>query len=292
MILVIGATGLLGGEICRQLRARELSVRGMARSGSPRAAMLRDLGVEVFTGDLRTRADVERACLGVTAVISTATAMGTKDKTLKMRDVDLSAQLQLVAIAKAAGVERYVYVSASPMLGPAAPLIRYKRAVEAAVQASGMRWTILQPSVFMEVWLSSVLGWDIAAGKARVFGPGNAPMSWISAEDVAAYAVRSLEDERLVNKVIPLGGPEAVSPNDVVKMFSELSGRPFAAEHVPLAVLRLLKPVIGLFHEGAASGMSMGAQCAGGDVVDSPLQREIGLPLTTLKEYAARVLAV
>ena len=217
--------------------------------------------------------------------------MGSKDKRLKMRDIDLVAQLSLVEAAKRSGVEQFVFVSVTPMLQPVAPLIRYKREVERAVRASGMRWTILQPSVFMEVWLSSPLGWDIAAGKARVFGPGTAAMSWISLHDVAAYAVKSLSDERLANQSLPLGGPDAVSPNDVVKLFSELSGRPFVAEHVPLAVLRYLGPVIGLFNEGAASGMSMGAQSAGGDVVDSPLQHKIGLPLTHLRDYAARVLS-
>ncbi len=292
MILVIGATGLLGAEICGQLRKAGESVRGLVRPGSSRAQLLRDMGVEVLIGDLRNLGDVERACRGVRAVISTATAMGSKDKSLKLRDIDLVGQRRLVEVAKQAGVEHFVYVSASPMLQRAAPLIRYKREVECAVRASGMRWTILQPTVFMEVWLSSVLGWDIAAGKARVFGPGMAPMSWISLTDVAAYAVRSLSDARLANQVLPLGGPDAVSPNDVVKLFSELSGRPFTAEHVPLAVLRYLGPVIGLFNEGAASGMSMGAQSVGGDVVDSPLQREIGLPLTTLRDYAARALQV
>ena len=292
MILVVGATGLLGAEICGQLRTAGEPVRGLVRLGSPRAQLLRDHGVEVITGDLRNRSDVELACRGVRAVISTATAMGSKDKRLTLRDIDLVAQLQLVEVTKRAGVEHFVYVSASPMLQPAAPLIGYKREVERAVRASGMRWTILQPSVFMEVWLSSILGWDIAAGKARVFGSGDAPMSWISVADVAAYAVRSLRDLRLVDQVLPLGGPDAVSPNDVVKMFTELSGRPFTAAHVPLAVLRFLGPVIGLFNEGAASGMSMGAQTAGGDVIESPLQREIGLPLTSLRDYAARVLKV
>ena len=290
MNLVIGATGLLGAEICTQLRKAGEPVRGLVRQGSPRAQLLRDLGVDLVIGDLRNRGDVELACRGVRAVISTATAMGSKDKSLTLRDIDLVAQLRLVEVAKRAGVEHFVFVSASPMLQPAAPLIRYKRAVEQAVRASGMRWTILRPSVFMEVWLSSMLGWDIAAGTARVFGPGDAPMSWISIADVAAYAVRSLSDVRLVNQVLPLGGPEAVAPNDVVKMFSEVSGRPFRAAHVPLAVLRYLGPVIGLFNEGVASGMSMGAQTAGGDVIDSPLQRDIGLPLTSLRDYAARAL--
>ena len=49
-----------------------------------------------------------------------------------------------------------------------------------------------------------------------------------------------------------------------------------------------MSPVVGLFNEGAASGMSMGAQSAGGDVIDSPLQRELALPLLSVREYAAR----
>ena len=53
-------------------------------------------------------------------------------------------------------------------------------------------------------------------------------------------------------------------------------------------MLQLLSPVVGLFNEGAASGMSMGAQSAGGDVIDSPLQRELALPLLSVREYAAR----
>ena len=172
MILVVGATGLLGSEICRRLRARNLPVRGLVRAGSPGEAALRAMGVEICTGDLRRRADVAAACHGARAVISTATAMGSKDKSLTLRAIDRDAQLQLVEFATAAGVSQFVYVSITPNLKPTAPLLRYKREVERAVMASGMRWTILQPSVFMEVWLSSLLGWDINAGKAMIFGAG------------------------------------------------------------------------------------------------------------------------
>jgi len=289
MILVVGATGLLGSDICRRLRARNLPVRGLVRAGSAGEAGLRAIGVEISTGDLRVRADVEAACRGVSAVITTATAMGSRDRSLSIRAIDRDGQLQLVSVAKASGVQQYVYVSLTPNLQQSAPLVRYKREVERAVQASGMRWTILQPSVFMEVWLSKTLGWDIAAGKATIFGAGTAPMSWISVGDVAEHAVRSLDDPRLANRAVPLGGPQDLSPKAVVEIFEQASGRKFSAKHVPRAVLQLMSPVVGLFNEGAASGMSMGAQSAGGgDVIDSPLQRELALPLVSLKEFAAR----
>ena len=289
MILVVGATGLLGSDICRRLRARNLTVRGLVRAGSAGEAGLRALGVEISTGDLRVRADVEAACRGVDAVITTATAMGSRDKSLSIRAIDRDGQLQLVNVAKASGVQQYVYVSLTPNLQQSAPLVRYKREVERAVQSSGMRWTILQPSVFMEVWLGPTLGWNVAAGKATIFGAGTSPMSWISVGDVAEYAVRSLDDPRLANRAIPLGGPQDLSPNAVVEIFERASGRTFSATHVPRALLQVMSPVVGLFNEGVASGMSMGAQSALGDVIDSPLQRELALPVVSVPEYAARV---
>ena len=290
MILVVGATGLLGEQICRRLRAAGHPVRALVRPVSEsKAASLRDLGVEVCIGDIRNDADVERACAGARAVISTATAMGSSDKGIRMRDVDQDGQTRLVNTAMHAGVGRFIYISASPNLTSVSPLIRYKRAAEAAVCAGGMRWTILQPSVFMEVWLSPILGWNVKAGKARVFGPGTAPLPWISIHNVAEYAVIALDDPRFDNRNVPLAGPTAISPNAVVHVFERVTGRKFSTSRIPLPVMALLAPVVGLFNESAASGMMMGMQASQGDPIDSPLQREIALPLTTIEDYARHV---
>lgn len=287
MILVVGATGILGSEICRQLRAHNRPVRALVRAGSQHKAA--GLGVEIVVGDIRNQQDVDAACTGVTTVISTATAMGARDKTLKLRDIDHDGQLRLVQSATTAKVRQFIYLSASPNLSTRASLIRYKREVEQAIRSSGMRFTILQPSVFMEVWLTTALGWDIAAGKAMIFGDGKQPLSWISVVDVATHAIRALDDPRLENQPLPLGGPRQIPPNEVVRIFEQASRRPYKAKHIPRAVLRTLGPIIGLFNEMAASGMSMGADSASGDRIDSPLQRTLGLPLTTVEEYAAQV---
>ncbi|HKH90262.1 MAG TPA: SDR family oxidoreductase [Gemmatimonadaceae bacterium] len=290
MILVVGATGLLGSEICRRLRGRGRPVRGLVRPGSSRGAALRDLGVEIVEGDLRARESLDVACEGVAAVVSTATAMGSKDRTLSLRSVDYEGQLRLVDVARAHAVPTFVYMSVSPNLRPTAPLVRYKRAVERVLRGSGMRWTALQPSVFMDVWLGSQLGWDHIVGRATVFGSGAAPLSWIAASDVAEHAVRAIDDERLVNIEVPLGGPERLSPNDVVRIFEEVSGRPYRVWRLPRPMLAFLAPFASLIDEGIGSGMGMGAQTAKGDPIDSPLQRELALPLTTVRQYAERVL--
>jgi uncharacterized protein YbjT (DUF2867 family) len=289
MNLVIGATGVLGSEICRRLRQRGLPVRALVRRGSAGEAALKALGVDIAHGDLRKPGTLDAACQGVTTVFSTATAMGSKDKSLTLKAVDHDGQLYAVAAAKAAGVKRFVFISVSPTLKPPAPLVRYKREVEVAVRESGMRWTILQPTVFMEIWLGQALGWDHTAARATIFGDGAGVLNWVSVADVAELAVRALDDPRLQDKEVPVGGPEAIAPNDVVRIFEEASGRKYAAKRVPRLMLTTLGPVVSMFNEAVGSGMSLGAQGALGEQLDTSLMRSIGLQLTTVRDYAERV---
>ena len=291
MILVVGATGVLGFEICERLRARGKPVRALVRPSSRRMSEVRRLGVEIFEGDIRSADAVAAACNGAGAVISTATAMASKNAESSLRAVDRDAQLSLVEQAKRGGVTHFVYVSISPNYAARAPLMRYKREVERAVRASGMLWTILQPSSFMEIWLSSFLGWDFAKGRATIFGAGSAPVSWISVSDVAEYCVLALEDERMRNRDVPLGGPAAVAPNEIVTLFEEITGRKFKVKRIPAAMLRVLSRLVAVLDEKKASGMALGAEAANGDVVVSEVQKGLPVKLTTLEEYARRVAA-
>ena len=74
MILVIGATGLLGSEICRRLSERGEPVRALARKTSDGAKVqrLKTLGAEVVQGELKDRASLDAACRGMSTVITTA----------------------------------------------------------------------------------------------------------------------------------------------------------------------------------------------------------------------------
>jgi uncharacterized protein YbjT (DUF2867 family) len=290
MILVVGATGMLGLEVCRRLRQRGRTVRGFVRPGSARESTLRELGVEIVHGDLRSPETLGPACEGITTVVATATAMGSKERALTLRGVDRDGYLALVEIARLRGVKAFVYTSCSPLLQRSAPLVRYKREIERVVRTSGLRWTIMQPSAFMDVWFSNLVGWDHVTGRATIFGPGTAPVSWICIADVAEHAVRAIDDERVANVDLPLGGPDALATRQVVQIFEEVSGRPYHVRRVPRPILAALAPLVGIADEKAASAMALGAQTSRGDVVGSPLQRELDLPLTTVRDFATRVL--
>lgn len=90
----------------------------------------------------------------------------------------------------------------------------------------------------MEVWLSPALGFDVANGKAQIYGAGANPISWISLHDVAKFAVAALDNPRAKNAVIKLGGPEALSPLDVVRVAEQTTARTIDVQHVPEEALR------------------------------------------------------
>lgn len=290
MILVVGATGLLGGEICRRLCERGELVRALARktSDSPKVQRLTSLGAEVVHGDLKDRASLDAACRGATTVISTASTTLSRQPDDSIGSVDQDGQMQLVDAARQAGVGQFIYMSYSGNIEVDCPLHTAKRSVERHLRASGLTYTILRPSFFMEVWLSPALGLDFSNGTARLFGSGQRPISWISFGDVAEFTVRCVGHPAARNAVIELGGPEALSPDEMVRTFEDVTGRRFETQHVPESDLEAQ-------WRGAADPMqkSFAALMLGfahGDRIDMR-QTLTTFPVreVTVREYATRV---
>lgn len=287
MILVAGATGSLGGEICRRLAAAGRRVRGLVRRSSDPAAVarLRILGVETVEGDLKDPTSLARACRGVDAVVSTVTTVRSRQPGDSIEATDRQGQVALVDAACAAGVRRFVYVSYSRQIGRDDPLTTAKRAVERRLRECGITYTILRPSYFMETWLSPHLGFDFANARATVYGSGEGRISWISLADVAAFAARALDEPQTFDATIELGGPEALTPLEVVRIFEETGGRRFEVEHVSEEALRAratsaTDPV-------QRSFAALMLAYAKGDAIamDEALDR-YQLQLTTVRDYA------
>ena len=237
MTLVVGATGLLGAEICRRLANAGKSLRAMVRKTSDPAKKdtLKQLGAELVEADLKDRASLDHACRGATAVVSTPTAIGSRQEGDTFQTVDLDGQKALVDAASAAKVEHYVFISVSSNLMKRGdnPLFKAKRAVENHLRQSGLTYTILRPSAFMEIWLSPHLGFDFGNAKATIYGSGQNKISYISLHNVADFAVAALSNPAARNAVIELGGPDTLSPLEVVRMFEKISGRRFETQFVP-----------------------------------------------------------
>jgi NADH dehydrogenase len=235
MILVVGGTGTLGGEICQRLRARGLAVRALVRrtANSGRLKPLRDAGINLCWGDLKDVDSLRNACQGVNVVISTASSTFSRQDGDSIETVDRQGQLSLITAARGAGVEHFTFVSIPRSRVRESPLTRAKAEVERALADSGMGYTILAANYFMEIWLSPALGFDYARGKVALFGDGRALITWVSYRDVAEFAVGSHLTPGARNRILDVGGPQDLSPLEVVKIFEEVSGAPFERQFVP-----------------------------------------------------------
>lgn len=255
-ILVVGATGFLGTEICRRLADKGTPPRALVRETSDPArveALRRELGAEIIVGDLRDRESLDSACAGVDVVFSTATSIIREGE---ISAVDGEGQLNLVDAARGAGVTRFLYVSFEE-LGTGAPLEHAKRAVEERLRASGIRYTILRAGLFHETWLTPATGFDAANGTVNVYGSGEAELSWISLSDVATAAVNSLEEPETENAIVPIAG-ERLSYTDVVAAFEDVTGRSIAVQHVPAEALAAQRDASSDEREQSFAGLMLG----------------------------------
>jgi uncharacterized protein YbjT (DUF2867 family) len=287
--LVVGSTGYLGRAVVALLADAGTPVRALVRPsrGSEVTAGFAS-SVEIARGDLKDPASLAAACQGVTSIVSTATATSSRLEGDSIETVDARGQESLVDAAKAAGVRRFVFVSFAESKIDFA-LQRAKRAVERRIEASGLETTILRPSYFMEGWLSPKLGFDPANGKAQVFGRGASSVSWISIVDVARFAAAAVTDDRLTGKVLPLGGPDALSQRDVIDLFGELGAKSIEVGETPEGELekQRLNAKDSLYEAYAAFMLGV----ARGQVVDAHEALEL-VPgrLATVREFAARVM--
>ena len=240
-ILTIGGTGVLGSQATLMLARRGHKVAALVRGGAShsKSAQLINAGVQVVDGDLTHPNTLRTAVSGIETVVCSATSMPTAVNA-GLRNVDHDGTLHLIDAAVAEGVKRFVYVSYSGNIREDSPLESAKRDCENRLLGSSMEVVILRPSYFMEMWLSPALGFDPTNGSVRVYGAGDAKVSFISYSNVADFmvAVAGGESEAKTT-VLELGGPEALSQLDAVRVFERELGKEIRVDHVPLEALQM-----------------------------------------------------
>jgi uncharacterized protein YbjT (DUF2867 family) len=288
MILVVGSTGMVGGEVCRLLAAKGLPFRALVRetSNPEKVELLKSCGAALFKGDLRNPDSLKAACKGISQVICTVSAMpfsyqpGVND----LQSVDVDGVASLIDAAKTAGVQHFIHTTFSGNINRDFPLCNAKRAAEKRLMESGLVYTILRPSYFMEAWLSPMVGFDAANAKATVYGTGDQPIAWISYKDVAQFAVESLENPAARSCVLELGGPASLTTHQVIKLFEAATGKPFEVTHVPLEAL--LAQYNGAIDPMQQSFIGLMLGYADGDPIDMrSIQQTFATRLSPVKEF-------
>jgi uncharacterized protein YbjT (DUF2867 family) len=291
-ILVVGATGFLGMEVCRQLSTANKNVSGLVRktAAQEKVSALKQFGVQLIEGDLKDRSSIKKSLHGITTIISTASSTFSRQDGDSIQTVDNEGQANLVDAAIAAGIQHYIYISFPSMPGEF-PLQDAKRRVEKKLVSSNMPYTILQPTFFAEAWLSPAVGFDFPNAKATIYGEGKNKISWITIQDVAAFAVASVDNPAAKNKTIELGGPEALSPLEVVALFEKAGGKKFELQHVPVEALQAQK-------NGATDDLSksfaslMLVYATGNEINMQQTLKSFPVKLNSVGDYAKQVVLI
>lgn len=291
MILIAGSTGLLGSEICRQLTTQKKPVRALIRktSVSEKIAMLKQIGCDLTEGDFKNKNSLLRSCKGCDTVITTVSSTLSRQEGDNIQSVDHDGNLNLVAAAKEAGIKHFIFISFRHKYATENPLTEAKRSTEQAIINSGMNYTILQASIFMEVWLSPALGFNYPEHTAQIPGDGTNPISYVSLKDVATFAVASVDNTAAKNKTLEIGGPEAISPTQVIKEFEKISDHPFTVNYIPVAALKQQAEQATDYWQKIFSNAMI--FYANGDAMDmKPVLEKIPVKLHSIKDYANAVL--
>ena len=234
MILIVGATGRLGGQIVQRLLADGRKVRVLVRPQSDYGSLVQ-AGAEPVVGDLKDPASLHAACEGIEAVVTTANAAGRGGEDT-FQTVDDEGNHNLINAAVQAGVERFIFTSVlgSDPNSPA-PLLRAKGITEERLRASGMTFTVTQADVHMDMLIPLVVDLPLSQGEpVRVVGEGRRTHSFVAQQDVAAFTVAALDHPAAKNSTIVIGGPEPLSWRDIVGAVERELGRPVRLETIPV----------------------------------------------------------
>jgi uncharacterized protein YbjT (DUF2867 family) len=248
MILVVGATGVLGREVVSQLLATGHRVRALTRSPW-RSDGVHHPNLETVQGDLIDRASILRASKGIDSIFAGAHALMGSGRH-SSRAVDYLGHRALIDVAKSCGVKRFVYVSArGATLDHPVDFFRTKARVENYLKASGLQFSILRPSAFMESHVHQLLGKHLLErGTAKIYGTGRNSINFVAARDVAAFAIMALSARTASNEIIEIGGPSNLSKLEIAETYLRMSGRSGKVQCVPTALLRLMCPIVRPFN--------------------------------------------
>jgi uncharacterized protein YbjT (DUF2867 family) len=231
VILVAGGTGRLGSIVVARLVADGHQVRVLTRDPE-RGRGGRDARVELVRGDVRDPSSIASAMTGVTTVLSAVQGFAGPGR-VTPESVDRDGNAHLVDAAAQVGAD--VVLMSVVGAGAESPmeLFRAKRRAEEHLQASGVPWTIVRATAFVELWAEIMR-------KPIVFGRGENPINFVSVEDVAALATRAVEVRELRGRVLEIGGPQDLTFNELAALLQEVRGTTARVRHVPRGLLRVL----------------------------------------------------
>jgi uncharacterized protein YbjT (DUF2867 family) len=226
-VLIYCGAGAQGSAIARAALAAGANVRLLLRQTSVNLFGDR---VDVVRGDLADRDRLALASLGVDKIVLTLPHIPDADviRTFGRNAIDAAA---------AAGVKLIVFNTSGsvPEARTGAALVDAKRDVVAYLRQAGIPNIVLSPTLYMSniaaPWSAPAIMHD---GVFAYPLPADFPVSWISREDMAAFAVAALKRPDLAGRTIRIGGPQSLTGTGIANVLSTVVGRRVSYAPIPL----------------------------------------------------------
>ena len=244
-ILVVGATGTLGRQVVRRALDEGYKVRCMVRSPK-RSGFLREWGADLVKANLCRPESLPYALEGIDTVIDAATARPAD----AIRPVDWDGKVALIQACKEAGVKRFVFFS---ILGaeqyPQVPLMEIKACTEKFLAESGMDYTVLRLSAFLQGLIGQYAIPILERQTVWVTGEAS-PVAYMDTQDVAKFAVRALSVPETKNRTFPVVGPRAWGGYEIIRLCERLTEQDAKIARMPSETVRLVRKFTGFFKWG------------------------------------------
>jgi uncharacterized protein YbjT (DUF2867 family) len=248
MILLTGATGLVGSALLRRLTAAGSPVRCLVRD--PRRLGDQRVRVQIALGDLGNPASFRNALRGVDTVVHLGAAIRDQPRA-SIEELNAVATLRLVRAAERLGARRFVFFSAmSASRHSRTRFFRAKALAREAVEGSSLETAVFSPSIIYspgDPWLTLLERLSYLP-VMPISGSGKALYQPIWAEDVADSLMTLMNGDREAG-AFELAGPQAMSYDAIVRTLLRSLRRRRPLVHVPLPVvrrsLRVLERIVG-----------------------------------------------
>ncbi|MEP7285104.1 MAG: SDR family oxidoreductase [Chloroflexota bacterium] len=219
MILVTGATGLSGSAVIREFARQKTQVKALVRNRAKAHWMEAIPTVEIVEGDMRRPEILSTVLSGVDRVLMISSASEQMLET-QCEFIDISKKLGVRHIVKFSGKESGIGFDSNNFHST-----WEHEQIESYLEASGLAWTHLRPSQFMQFYFPQSLTGVEMAESALFLPMENAKLSPVDVEDIAKVAFALLRDEGHEGKRYDMTGPEALTMADVAARLSQSIGK-------------------------------------------------------------------
>lgn len=281
IILVVGATGMLGEPVARQLEKDGYAVRVLARNPEKAKAKLGD-SFEFVRGDVEVPSSLEKAfegCFGVHINLRGGPKAEDFDR------IEHRGTVNVVDVSAKLGVQRITYLSGAAVFEENSwfPSAKAKLQAESAIRGSGVPYSIFCATHFMESLPLAIRG-----KRASVIGQQPHPLHWLAASDYAKMVSKSFQLPEAANKRFFVYGPEALTMTEALKKYCSIVHPGVKVSSIPIWLLSLIGKVsFNAELQFIAELMKFFEKVGeGGDPTEA--NRLLGTPTTTLEQWCDR----